>query len=367
MNLASDISRYVKTHLLYRGGGRRKDAAEFIRKLSTLLNSGVSVNKALRMIAKAHQQDGNKNAFAFIKVLSHGIEEGHSLFEVLGIHLKQFDTMTLSLIKVGEESGQLPAVLRKIIEYLDNQSKYRKKLTRAMTYPVIVMIIATLTVVFLTYFLLPMFGEMYKDMDMELPGFTSALLSISEHGSVYLVSSIVFVLSISFGAKRLSKIPSVNQRLINVIRRTPFVGTMTTNFVTMYYTQILGTLLESGLTLLHGLEICQQISKRGIMREFFSFVIKSLKEGRSFSEVLTVTSMLDYEYVQLIQLSEESGELKPAMTQINTQVSLDLENKLENIGSILEPLIIVFVGITIGAVIIGMYLPIFEMSANMNY
>ncbi|MCF6238662.1 MAG: type II secretion system F family protein [Candidatus Marinimicrobia bacterium] len=96
-------------------------------------------------------------------------------------------------------------------------------------------------------------------------------------------------------------------------------------------------------------------------------MIKSLKEGRSFSEVLTVTAMMDYEYVQLVQLSEESGELKPAMTQINTQVSLELEDKLENLGSILEPLIIVIVGFAIGAVIIGMYLPIFEMSANMSF
>ena len=367
MNLLNKLSRYLAIRIPFKQGGRRKDAAEFTRKLSTLLNSGVSVNKALRMVAQAHQLNGNTNAYAFVNMLSRGIEEGRSLFEVLSVHSKQFDTMTLSLIRVGEESGQLPAVLLKILEYLENQTKYRKKLTRALTYPAIVLIIASLTVVFLTYFLLPMFGEMYRDMDMELPGFTRALLNISENVGFYFFATAAIIVFLSTAAKRLSRIPFVNQWFIFTIRKAPFIGGMITKFVTMYYTQIMGTLLDSGLTLLHGLEICQQISKRGHMREFFGFVIKSLKEGRSFSEVLTVTAMIDYEYVQLIQLSEESGELKPAMTQINTELSMDLENKLENLGSILEPLIIVFVGFTIGAVIIGMYLPIFEMSANMNF
>jgi len=367
MKLIDQLMGILGKYIPYRKQGSRKDASKFIRKLSTLLNSGVSVNKALRMIAKGHQLEGNHNSYGFVNMLSRGIEEGRSLYEVLGIQPKYFDTMTLSLIKVGEESGQLPSVLVKILEYLDKQTKYRKKLKQAMTYPIIVLGIASLTVVFLTYFLLPMFGEMYRDMDMELPVFTRTLLAISEHGGLYLMILLSVIVSLTLGVKRLSKIPVVNQKLIAGISRAPFIGGMTTKFVTMYYSQILATLLESGLTLLHGLEICQEISRKGHMQQFFGYVIKSLKEGRSFSDVLTITAMLDYEYIQLIQLSEESGELKPAMSQISEQVSAELESKLENIGAILEPLIIVIVGFTVGAVIIGMYLPIFEMSANINF
>ncbi|MCF6336095.1 MAG: type II secretion system F family protein, partial [Spirochaetales bacterium] len=291
MKPASKFLRMIGRYFPIRKGGRRKDAIGFIRKLSVLLNSGVSVNKALRMIAKGHQLEGDHNSYGFVNMLSRGIEEGRSLYEVLGIQSRHFDTMTLSLIKVGEESGQLHSVLIKILEYHDKQVKYRKKLKQAMTYPIIVVVIASLTVVFLTYFLLPMFGEMYHEMDMELPGFTRTLLAISEHGGFYLTTIFGITIVTSLGVKRLSKIPAVNQRIINGIRKAPFFGDMTRKFVTMYYSQILATLLESGLTLLHGLEICQQISRKGHMQQFFGYIIKTLKEGRSFSDSLTETAM----------------------------------------------------------------------------
>lgn len=347
--------------------GKNQIALSFIRKLADLLNSGVSINRALRIIQEGLRLEGDASSLSFVDNLSQSVESGRSLQDSMKVHDKLFDTMTLSLIHIGEESGQLPQVLKKIVGYLEDQAKYKRQLVKALTYPVLVLMIASLTVVFLTYFLLPMFSEMYQDMNMELPGFTRMLLNLSENGGTYFLGLALLVVVVSMAMRRLWKIPSINQKLIQLIRKTPIAGKMISSFTTSYYTQICVTLLESGLTLLHSIEICHQIARGSLTRGFFGYVARTLKEGRSFSQVLMSTGMLEYEYVQLIQLSEESGELTPTLAKINKQITEDLENKLEGMSTILEPLIIVFVGFAIGAVVVGMYLPIFEMSSTMNF
>ncbi len=268
---------------------------------------------------------------------------------------------------MGEESGRLKEVTLEINTYMDSQEKYLKKVKSALTYPIVVIGVAILTVIFLMMFLLPVFAEMYGDMGMALPGFTQVLLNMGNHFGWVLLGVFITIIFFGFILKTWMNSNSFKGNYIKRLRKTPIIGLVMNQLVLVYYLKILITLQESGLTLLKSLEICKSIARSSFTNGLFTFIIRRIKEGHSFSTLITQINIVEPEFGHILSISEETGEFLGAFNQIHDTISLDLETKLESVSSLLEPVIIVFLGLLVGAILVGMYLPIFELSSTTSF
>ncbi|MFQ6606904.1 MAG: type II secretion system F family protein [Fidelibacterota bacterium] len=168
-----------------------------VRKLSMLLDSGIQLNKSLRLVSQTGKKKRQKTFQAVTQQLSQAVESGVSFHEGLGKYPLWFSPMMVALVRVGEESGRLTKVIQELLRYMDVREKYRKRLAAALTYPLVVVGVAILTVVFLIVFVLPTFSSMYADMGMELPKFTSFLLSVGNSLGIIIVGMIVVIIPLA--------------------------------------------------------------------------------------------------------------------------------------------------------------------------
>ncbi len=343
---------------------RRRYVHTFIKKLSMLLNSGVLLTKGLYILSEnAHKKRGT-NFYEIIKKVAYSVESGRSFHESIGRFSKWFPPMVVSLIQVGEESGRLKEVTLELKTYMDSQDKYLKKVTSSLAYPMVVICIAVLTVIFLIMFLLPTFSSMYEDMGMDLPVFTQILLNIGNRFAWFILGTIITVAAIGFIFRKLMNYDSFRGKIIKLFRRMPFIGSVLNQVIIVYYLQILITLQESGLTLLKSLEVCRTIARSSFTNGLFQYLIRRLKDGQSFSDLITRTNLIDPEFGHIFSISEETGEFLGAFRQIHEAISIDMETRLESLSALLEPVIIVGLGLLVGAILVGMYLPIFELSST---
>lgn len=343
---------------------RRDQVHAMVRKMVMMLASGIHLTECLRLIIKGMKARNQQEFRSVIRDVLKLVMGGLSLNDALRKHPQWFPDMMVAIVKVGEESGKLLHVLQEHLSYLYTQAQYRKKFKSALTYPIVVVIIAILTVIFLSLYLLPTFSNMYAEMGMELPAFTRGIMWFSRSfGTILLVIFLILVV-ITLILKQASSITRLQTFFSRTIQKLPVIGHTLKQVITVYYFQILITLLESGITLLRSLEICHSIARSGYTKGFFGFIIRHFKEGRSFAELVEQSDLLEPEFNHLIMISENSGSLPEAFRQIKESINDEIEGKLDNISAILEPIIIVTLGIIVGIILIGMYLPIFELSSS---
>jgi len=357
----SILPKHVKVNL---PGHRRSQVHDFVRKLNMMLGSGIQLTDCLRLIIKGLRERGQDTFRQVVLRLLHGIEGGQSFSGSMKKYPRWFSPMMIALVEVGEESGKLLHVLQEHQVYLDTQEKYRKKFQSALTYPVVVIVIAVTTVIFLVSVILPSFSSMYVDMGLELPHYTRIILEISNMMIPILMGTAVFTVLVVFLMRRLNRIDRIQNVMIKWILGLPGIGPAVKQMMTVYYFQVLITLLESGITLLRALEICKTISSKAYTKTLFTYIIRHFKEGQSFAGLVENTRLLAPEYNHLIAISEDTGDFPASFKQIRDATSTEIETRLETISSIIEPVVIVILGIVIGVILIGMYLPIFELSAS---
>ena len=329
------------------------------RQLATLLSAGFPLLKA---VATLVPQARTK---AFQRILSRvkdAIEEGNSFAEALSAHPKVFSPVYINMVKAGEASGTLEIVLERLADFSEKREDTRKKIQASLAYPVLMAVIGFVVLLFLLTFIVPNITKIFTDMNHELPMPTQILLGISgfikQWWWLILPSPAVGLLGL-YGIRK----TDTGGRLIDrLVLSLPVAGTLVQQLIAARFTRTLGSLLDNGVPLLTGLGITQTISGNRIISDLVEKAAKTVEQGGSLGSVLEKSPAFPNLAAQMIKVGEKSGEMEKMLEKSAELFERDVQTAITAATSVIEPLIILIMGVVIGFIILAVCLPIFEIN-----
>lgn len=356
-----------QTNLFGLGGGKRKkkikpvDIALFARQFSTMLTSGVALVQALEVIAK-----GNKNPAmtALVNDIRHHIESGSTLSEALERHPEYYDDLFVNLIAAGETSGTLDTLLDKIATHKEKTVAIKAKARKALYYPSAILVTAFIVMVILLYFVVPQFQSLFDDYDAELPVFTQIVIGTSEIFQQWWWAGFIGIVVTIFALKRAHTRSyrfrrAVDRCLINL----PIIGNILYKSIVARFARTLSTLFAAGVPLVEALDSVGKVAGNIIFTEGIRQIRTQVAAGQRLQVALAHTGLFPGMAEQMIAIGEESGSLDVMCTRVADIYEEEVDNQVEALSSLLEPLVMVVIGVLVGGLVIAMYLPVFRLGS----
>lgn len=327
-------------------------------QLSVMLKAGVSLSNSLEILAK---QSKNSQMKTVLGNVSARVRKGDSFSVALSRHLNLFDQLFVVSVEIGEESGRLPDVLENLAHSLEKLDALKRKLTQALAYPVLVLAVASGAVGFLLLFIVPTFAEMFMSFKMELPGSTLIVLALSswvvENGTLVLVGLLVGGV---LGRKVVSA-GAVKNAINSVLIKLPAIGVIISTHHVARFCRTLGTLLQARVQLIDALEVTRRITTVEALKEEIGGMIRYVKGGRMLSEPLSASGFFPPMVSQMIAVGEETSELGEMLMKVANHYETEIDGKLDVLSNIIEPVMILLLGLLVGGILVAMYLPMFDM------
>lgn len=341
------------------GGVKLKDMVIFCRQFSTLVNSGVAMMKSMTILS---EQAENPKFAKIIRDIKSDIEGGMNLSESFGKYPKVFDKLFINMLKAGETGGVLDDVLSRLAKFLEDRAKLSNKIKSAMTYPTVVSILATIIFFVMLTVILPKFAEIFARLDSELPAYTQLLINISNVlRSPWSILILVVIGCIVYGFKRIYATEGGRYIIDKLSLKVPVFGDLIQKISVARFTRTLGTLVKSGVPILTSLEIVEESSGNAVISRAVKEVREEVKQGGSINAPLEKSKVFPPMVVSMIAVGEETGELDSMLSKIADFYDAEVETTVEALTSLLEPIMMVFLGGMVGTVIVGMYLPMFKL------
>jgi len=335
------------------------DLVLFCRQLATLLGAGVTILKSLDIISK---QIASRKFYNVIKELEKSMEQGASLHEAMSKHTKVFSELWVNLAESGEASGNLASVLSRLASYLERDAAFRRKLISSLIYPFILIIFGMGALLFLTIRIIPSFADLFKGFNITLPLLTRILVAVSNFIRKGVAIMFIIIIVGFFVFRNYIKTKGGRKRFENFQFKLPVFGEFFRALIVERFSSEMSTLIESGVPLLYSLEITEHSVDNMIMADIVRRIKEDVREGRSFSNTLTKSEFFEPMVVQMVAIGEEIGELPQMLKRINSFYQEYVETFLARFTSIFEPIVLVFMGLIIGTMVIGMFLPIFQIA-----
>lgn len=342
------------------GGGRPKlkDLAVASRQFATMINSGLSLLRALTILSEQTESGALGRTFAEVR---NAVESGQSLSNSLAKHPNVFPPLMINMCRAGEVGGFLDAVLLQIAANFESEVKLRGKIKSAMTYPVVVFVIAILAVVGMLLFIVPIFAKMFSSLGGTLPAPTRVLVFLST--AMKLGGPVVLVLGIvgGIGWQRIRNEERVRRIVDPMKLRAPVFGKLFQKVAISRFTRNLGTMLQSGVPILQSLEIVGATSGNTVLADAAKAVEESVRRGESLAGPLSEHKVFPPMVVQMLAVGEDTGAVDTMLHKISDFYDAEVEATTEALTSLIEPLMIAFLGGIIGSMIIALYMPIFSV------
>ncbi|MBU1106415.1 MAG: type II secretion system inner membrane protein GspF [Candidatus Riflebacteria bacterium] len=339
-------------------GVNTQEVCIFARQFATMIGSGVPLVRCLTIL---QAQCENPTFKKIISQIRSDVEGGATFSKSLEKHPRVFSDLFCSLVKAGEVGGILDQILERLADYLESSENLKSKVKGALTYPVVVFAIAGLVVLALVLFVLPQFKEIFMGMNVELPLATQILLGTSDfmiNWWFIVIPAIVAVPILTwnfFQTKTGSRIYDTN------ILRMPALGLMMRKVAVAKFTRTLGTLIASGVPILQALEVTSQTAGNVIIAEAVDKTRVSIREGESIADPLKQSGVFPPMVVQMIAVGEETGELDKMLSKIADFYDTEVDNAVKGLTSIIEPIVIVFMGIVIGGIVLAVFMPMLKL------
>lgn len=330
----------------------------FTRQLATMITSGLPLVQSLEILGN---QIEDKNLRGIVKEIKAKIEGGSRFADALRDYPKCFDELYVNLVVAGEEGGMLDTVLNRLAIYMEKIEKLKKKIKSAMIYPISIIVVAIAVVMVLLIFVIPVFEGMFKDMGAELPVPTQVVISISKFVQSYVLYMIGALIVAVFIFRRYYKTESGRRTVDRIVLRVPVFGVLALKSSVARVTRTLATLLSSGVAILESLVIVARVAKNKIIEDALIVARTRISEGKSMSEPLQESGIFPPMVVQMVQVGESTGALDNMLNKIADFYEEDVDNLVTNLTSLMEPIIMMFLGVVLGGLIIAMYLPIFKI------
>ncbi len=322
------------------GGVKEKDLVIFVRQFSTM-------NPAFKRIIGQIKRD---------------VEEGSTLSDAIKRHPDTFDGLFVNLVAAGEVGGILDVILNRLASYIEKLAALKKKVKGAMTYPGIVISIAVIVVAVILIYVIPVFAGLFKDAGAKLPTLTVMVMSASDFAQSYFHWIILGLVLAIIGIKRFRKTARGRDITDRLLLRSPVFGMLIRKVAVARFTRTLGTMLSSGVPILEGLDIVAATSGNTVIENAIRKARNAIAEGRPVAEPLYETNVFPVMVTQMIAVGEATGALDTMLGKIADFYDEEVNVAVESLTSLLEPMLIVFLGVTVGFLLIAMYLPIFQIA-----
>lgn len=338
-----------------------KDIVIFTRQFATMFTAGIPIVQGLDIMAK---QIENKSMGEIIGQIKSDVETGSTLADAMKKHPKYFDELFTNLVAAGEAGGILDGVLNRLATYIEKTMKLKKKVKGAMTYPIIVMTVAVLVVGIIMVFVIPIFAKIFTEMGVALPAPTRSIVWLSNFlGGIGGVSLGGAIWGAIFGLKKYRATGPGLKQTDKVLLKLPVMGDLLRKVAVARFTRTLGTLIQSGVPILDALEICAKSSGNKVVEEVVFSVKSEVASGKTVAEPLSKSEVFPPMVVQMINVGESTGALDTMLVKIADFYDDEVDQAVNNLTAMLEPMLMVFLGTTIGYIVVALYLPIFKMGS----
>ncbi len=334
------------------------DIATFTTLFGTMLKAGVPLTEGLDVIISQTENPRFKEILSDVK---RQIQSGEQLSEAFGRYPKVFGPLFLSLVRVGEIGGGLPENLLYLAGILESQKELNQRIKNAMVYPSIMASVAVIIVTFLLTFIIPSFVEIFTDAGVELPGLTIALLATSSFISSYWYLLFPGLILLVVGLKLLVKTDRGERIFHKGLLQTPIIGDLIRKLNVARFSRTYGSLLSRGVPLVETLEVVAHVISNRIIREVIEKVERQIKQGRSFTEPLAESKEIPPMVVQMFAVGEESGALDEMAIEVADFYDSEVAHEVSRLTTVLEPLLIIGVGLIVSMLILACLLPMFDM------
>ena len=338
-----------------------KDLVIFTRQFATMIDSGLPLVQCLDIQAKQAANPTFRSELASIK---ESVESGSTFADALKKFPDTFDDLYRNMVAAGEVGGILDTILNRLAVYLEKAEKLKRQIKGAMTYPTITMVVAFVVVTILLVFVVPQFEQMFADMGGSLPAPTQFVINLSQ----WLQDNILYILAsmvVAFFAFRFVYKTEKGRVIIDqIMLKLPVMGDLLVKVAVARFCRTMGTMLSSGVSILEGLDICSRTAGNKIIEGAIVQVREGISQGRSVSDPLTETGVFPDMVCQMISVGETTGALDVMLNKVADFYEDEVDQAVEALTSLLEPMIMAFLGVVIGGLVIAMYLPIFSMASN---
>jgi len=339
---------------------KTKDVVIFTRQFSTMIDSGLPIVQGLTILA---EQSENKTFRRILKEVVKDVQGGLSLGEALSKHPNVFDRLYVSLVSAGEAGGILEVTLQRLAAYLEKLEKLKSQIKGALTYPIVVIIIAIVVLAIIMVFVIPVFEKMFSEAGMPLPLPTQMVVNFSH----FVKSKIHYILGSVIGffvlLKQIRKTYKGKKYTDAIALKLPVFGDLLRKSAIARFSRTLSTMVKSGVPILDALDIVSRTAGNAVVEEAVLDVKSGIAEGFTIAELLSEHELFPPMVVQMIAVGETTGALDTMLEKIADFYEDEVDAAVDALSSLIEPMLMVFLGGSIGSIIIAMYLPIFQMAA----
>jgi type IV pilus assembly protein PilC len=331
----------------------------FSRQFATLIAAGVSVVSALIILA---EQTEDRNLSMVIEDVREKVERGLLLSEAMALHPTVFDHLYVSMVEAGEAAGALDSVLDRVAVQIEKQQKIRRRVKGAMVYPTIVVTLATLVMFGMMLFLVPMFVKIFNQLGGQLPTLTKIVVGISNTIKSWWFVIIPGIIGLVLAFQRFKRTPSGRAMWDAFILRVPMrIGVTVLKVAMARFSRTLATLVASGVDIIRALEITAQTSGNAVVEDAVMVVRDRVQEGVPIAQPLLDNDVFPAMVSQMVKIGEETGELEQMLTKVADFYEDEVDSAIASLTSIIEPVMMIGVGLMVGVIVISMYLPMFKL------
>ena len=332
----------------------------FSRELATLLGAGVTLIKSLDILCK---QIESQTLLRTVEQIKKDVEGGYTFQNALKKHDKIFSAFWINLVETGEASGHLPSSLDQVAVYLEENAALKKKIVSALIYPMILVIVATGAIAIFLLKIIPIFSEIFKGFNVELPVLTQIVINLSNLVRHYFFIVIGIIIAAVFLIKKYISTEKGRWQFDELLLKLPVIGQLVQEIATERFASGLATLIKSGVPILHALEIAEKTAGNKVMEKALREVKIAVKEGKGMGQTMQNSELFSPLVVQMISVGEEIGEVGKMLDRVSAFYKERVNTFVARLTTMFEPIILVFMGIVVGVLVISMFMPIFSLSS----
>jgi len=335
-----------------------KELATFTRQFAVMLEAGLNIVKSLEILAEQQTNEYFKEILKDIKVK---VETGSSLSEALEAHPKVFDKLYIQMIKAGESSGNMDIVLHRLATYLEKMANLRSKIIHAMIYPSAIISITIVVISIIMIFVIPKFAEIYKSAGKALPAPTQLLIEISHNFGKILAIFIGTLIAFIYWLKMYRKTEKGRYNTDKILLKLPILGGLFHKAAVARVARTLGNLVGGGVPLLQALSIAGETAGNKVIEKAMEEIKINVSAGQSIAEPMFFTGVFPYLLVEMVRIGELSGRLDEMLNKAADFFEEEVDRMVNTLSTLIEPILIVILGVVVGGILIALYLPIFKL------
>ena len=339
---------------------KARDLSVFTRQFATMIDAGLPIVQCLDILS---QQTESKPLRNTVRAIKQDVEGGATLAEALSRHPKIFDNLYVNMVQAGETGGVLNAILNRISMFIEKANKLKKKVKGAMIYPCSIIFVAIVVVAILLIFVIPVFAELYGSMGKALPAPTQITINISNWFRSYFLYMVFALVGIIVAIRAYYATDNGRMNIDRLFLRLPVVGDLLRKVAVARFSQNMAILLGSGVPILDGLAITARTAGNRVIEKAIMDSRVSISQGRTVAEPLRESKIFPPMVCQMVAIGEQTGGLDTMLKKVAELYEDEVDDAVANLTALMEPMIMVFLGVILGGLVISMYLPIFQLGS----